>query len=171
MAKPRQSGFSVTELVIVVAVIVVILAIAVPRLLNARMSANTASAAASIRAIHIAEATYTSNYPAVGYSSNLLNLGRNGSTCESTTSTNACLIDDMLAAGIKSGYVFDLTGDGSTPDTAYSLTAVPVSNGYSGQCSFSSDQSGSIHAKANTSQTSILQMGGGSSGCTLSSTM
>lgn len=167
MAKPRQSGFSVTEVVIVVAVILVIVAIAVPKLLHARMNANAASAAASIRAINIAEATYVSNYPAVGYSSNLLNLGRNGSTCESVTSTNACLIDDTLATGIKNGYVFDLTGDGSTPNTAYSVSAVPVSNGFSGECSFTSSQSGTITAQVNTSHTSILQMGGGSSGCGL----
>src|SRR5437899_7096491 len=127
MAKPKQSGFSVTELAIVVAVILVILAIAVPRLLHARMNANAAAAAASMRALHTAEATYASNYPAVGYSSTLVNLGRNGSNCESVTSTNACLIDDTLATGIKSGYVFDLTGDGSTPDSAYIITAVPIS--------------------------------------------
>jgi type IV pilus assembly protein PilA len=169
MVKPRQSGFSVTELVIVVAVILVILAIAIPKLLHARMSANAASATASIRAIHTAEETYASNYPAVGFSSSLLNLGRNGSTCESITNTNACLIDDKLSTGIKSGYVFDLTGDGSTPDTAYSVSAVPVSNGYSGECSFSSDESGSIQVKVNTSHTSILQMSGGSSGCTIGS--
>ncbi|HEV3316435.1 MAG TPA: prepilin-type N-terminal cleavage/methylation domain-containing protein [Candidatus Angelobacter sp.] len=167
MVKPRQSGFSLTELVIVVAVILVILAITVPRLLSARMSANAASAAVSIRALHTAETTYASNYPAIGYSASLINLGRNGSTCETVTSTNACLIDDTLASGIKSGYVFDITGDGFTPDTAYSVTAAPVSNGYSGQCSFSSDQSGAIHGQANTSHTSILQMGGGASGCEL----
>ena len=171
MVKSRQSGFSVTELVIVVAVILVIVAIAIPRLLHARMSANAASAAGSMRAIHIAETTYAMNYPAVGYSSNLLNLGRNGSTCESVTSTNACLIDDTLATGIKSGYVFDLTGDGFTPDSAYNVSAVPVSNGFSGECSFSSDQSGSIHAQINKSHTSILQMGGGSSGCSLGNSM
>jgi type IV pilus assembly protein PilA len=172
MVRPKESGFSVTELLIVVAVIMVILAIAIPKLLHARMSANAASAAASMRVIHDAQATYALNYPNVGYSSNLPNLGRNGSTCESATSTNACLIDDLLAGGIKSGYVFDLTGDGATPDAEYSLTAVPVSNGYTGQCSFSADQSGSIQAKpVNTSSTSILQGGGESSGCKLGSTM
>ncbi len=165
MVKPRQSGFSVTEIVVVVAVILLIIAIAVPRLLHARMSANTASAAASMRAVNTAEAIYALNYPAVGYSARLINLGRNGSTCETVTSTNACLIDDGLATGIKSGYVFDLTGDGSTPDTAYNLTAVPESNGYSGLCSFSSNQSGSIDAKPGVAQTSLLQMGGEASGC------
>lgn len=172
MVRPRQSGLSVIELLIVVAVIMVIMAIAIPRLLHARMSANAASAAASMRVIHDAEATYALNYPQVGYSSNLLNLGKNGSTCETVTSTNACLLDDLLASGIKGGYVFDLIGDGSTPDTEYSLTAAPVSNGYTGQCSFSADQSGSIQAHpVNASHTSILTMGGGSSGCTLGGSM
>ncbi len=166
MEKPRQSGFSVTELLIVIAVILVVLAIAIPRILHARMNANAASAAASIHAIHSAEATYAISYPQVGYSASLLNLGKNGSTCETVSSTNACLIDDMLAAGIKSGYVFDLTGDGATPDAAYNVTAKPISNGFSGQCSFSSDQTGSIQAQpVAVSSTSIFHSGGGSAGC------
>ena len=171
MVRPRQSGFSLTELVIVVAVILVILAIAVPRLLHARMRANQASAAASIRALHSAEAVYASNYPSIGYSTKLVNLGRNGSTCESVTSTNACLIDDALATGIKNGYVFDLIGDGFSPDIAYSVTAAPISNGYTGLCSFSSDQSGTIHTQANTGTTPILQTGDQANGCELGGSM
>jgi type IV pilus assembly protein PilA len=171
MEKPRQSGFSLTELIIVVAVILVILAIAVPRLLHARIRANEASAAASIRALHSAEALYASNYPALGYSAKLINLGRNGTTCESISSTSFCLIDDALAAGIKSGYVFNLTGDGATPDNGYNINAVPISNGYTGQCSFSSDESGSIRARSNTGRTALLESGAGSSGCELASSM
>lgn len=170
MVKPRQSGFSLTELIIVVAVILVIVAIAVPRLLHARIRANEASAAASIRAIHTAEAVYASNFPAIGYSTRLANLGRNGSTCESISSTNACLIDDALASGIKNGYMFDLTGDGATPDNAYNINAAPVSNGYTGQCSFSADQSGSILAQS-AGHTSLVQSGGGASGCELGGSM
>jgi type IV pilus assembly protein PilA len=166
MARSRQYGFSLTELVIVVAVILVVAAIAVPRLLHARMRANQASATASLKAIQSAEAIYTSSYPAVGYSASLMNLGRNGSTCETVSSTNACLIDDALSTGIKSGYIFDLTGDSFTPDQSYTVTAVPESVGSSGECSFSSDQSGGIHAQANTGHTSFLQMGsGGGGGC------
>lgn len=166
MEKPRQSGFSVTELLIVIAVILVVVAIAIPRLLHARMNANAASAAASIQAIHSAEATYAMTYPQVGYAASLFNLGKNGSACETVSSTNACLIDDSLATGIKSGYVFDLTGDGATPDATYSVTANPISNGFSGQCSFSSDQTGSIQMRpVVVKSTSIFQMGGGSSGC------
>ncbi|HXB22778.1 MAG TPA: prepilin-type N-terminal cleavage/methylation domain-containing protein [Candidatus Solibacter sp.] len=171
MVKPRQSGFSLTELIIVVAVILVIVAIAVPRLLHARIRANEASAAASIRALHSAEAVYASNYPAIGYSAKLANLGRNGSTCESVGSTNACLIDDALATGIKNGYMFDLTGDGATPDNAYSINAVPISNGYTGQCSFSADQSGSIVAQSSAGHTSLVQSGGGPTGCELGGSM
>ncbi len=166
MEKPRQSGFSVIELLIVIAVILAIVAIAIPRLLHARMNANAASAAASIRAIHSAEATYAMSYPQFGYSASLLNLGKNGSTCETVSHTNACLIDDTLATGIKSGYIFELTGDGATPDTTYNVTANPISSGSSGQCSFSSDQSGSIHAQpVVASSSSIFQMGSGSGGC------
>ncbi len=171
MVMSRESGFSLIELIIVVAVIIVIVAIAIPKVRSAQMSANTASAVASMRAIHTAEETYATNYPNVGYSSTLLNLGPNGSDCESATSTNACLIDGDLASGIKNGYVFELSTDTVVPVTAYSLTGSPVSSGFSGSCSFASDQSGSIHPKANTDHASGMQMGDGSGGCGASSSM
>ena len=164
MAKSREPGFSVIELVIVVAVIMAIVAIAIPRVRSAQISVNTAAAVASMRAIHTAEATYAANFPSVGYSSTLLDLGPNGSDCESTTSTNACLIDGALATGVRSGYVFELSADPAVPVMAYSLTGSPVSIGFSGACAFASDQSGSIQAKTNTNA-SGLQMGDGSGSC------
>src|SRR5579863_1241706 len=88
-------GFSLIELLIVVAIILIIAAIAIPNLLQARMAANQSSAAGSIHAITAAEVTYFSAYPAVGYSSNIGTLG--GATPCTPSSTTACLIDNFLA--------------------------------------------------------------------------
>jgi type IV pilus assembly protein PilA len=139
----KQPGFSVVELVVVVAIIVVIAAIAWPYLFGARQKADQASAVASISAINVAEATYQSTYPAQGYSPSLSSLGSNGSTCETPSPTNACLLDPAVATGIKDGYVFDLVGDGNTPDLSYTITATPESTA-SGGCIYSSNQSGNI---------------------------
>ncbi len=145
--KLEQWGFSVIELIVVVAVILLIAAIALPRMFNARKKASEASVVGSMRAIQIAEAVYQSTYPAKGYSPSLANLGNNGSACETTSPTNACLIDSVLASGLKDGYIFDLLGDGKTPDQSYTLTATPQSSA-SGPCTFSSDQSGGIQSSA-----------------------
>ena len=110
------------------------------------MKANEASAIASMRAVRDAEEMYRTSYPAVGYSGSLADLGSHGSNCESTSKTNACLIMDTgLAAGMKSGYTFELVADGNTPARAYTLTATPDSVGTTGRCTFVSDQTGFIH--------------------------
>lgn len=133
------------ELLVVVMIILVIAAIAVPTFLHARMKANEASAAASMKAIQTAEAAYNSAYPAVGYSGSLINLGRHGSTCETPGPTNACLImDDALTSGIKDGYLFEIVSDGNTPALSYTASALPVSPGVSGGCGFSGGASGQL---------------------------
>ena len=81
----KQKGFSLIELLIVVAIILIIAAIAIPNLLRSRIAANEASAVGSMRTINTAEITYASTYPSVGYSANLGNLA--GSSCASPTST------------------------------------------------------------------------------------
>jgi type II secretory pathway pseudopilin PulG len=150
-ARRRQLGFSVMELVIVVAVIALITAIALPYLFGARQHAQAASAAASLNAINLAQQSYQNSYPAVGYSAGLNNLGNNGSTCENTSPTNACLLDPALSSGIKGGYIFDLVGDGHTPDMAYTVTATPESAA-AGKCSYTSNQTGTIMAGLPPSQ-------------------
>jgi type II secretory pathway pseudopilin PulG len=150
-ASLRAQGFSVLEMVVVVLVILVLVAIVTPRMLHARMKANEASAIASMRVIREAEDMYRSSYPAVGYSASLADLGSHGRNCESASKTNACLImDNALTSGMKSGYIFELVGDGNTPATGYTLTAVPQSLGNSGRCAFVADQSGMVHKAADS---------------------
>src|SRR5271169_5217358 len=114
-------GFSLIELLIVVAIILIIAAIAIPNLLQARVAANEASAVASLRTINTAQ---ISNYSDVGFSSSLAALG--GTNCAPPDSTGACLIDTLLAAGTKSGYSFTIAGVGSAPTSGYLVVGMPV---------------------------------------------
>lgn len=143
-ADPRLAGFSLVEILVVVMVIMIIAAIAIPNLVHGKMRANEAAAVASIKTINTAEYMYHDAYPDVGYSSNLAKLGSNGSSCEQPTSTNACLImDEALTSGIKSGYIFEIVGDGNKPSVAYAVNASPESS-VSGRCSIASSQSGDV---------------------------
>src|SRR5512135_3438452 len=103
----KQKGFSLIELLIVVAIILIIAAIAIPNLLRSRMAANEASSVGSIRTINTSEVTYASTYPDIGFSKALGDLG-GAAPCTPTT-TSACLLDQVLAAGTKSGYKFTYT--------------------------------------------------------------
>jgi type II secretory pathway pseudopilin PulG len=155
---------------VVMAVVFLISAIAIPRLLRARNRANEAAAVASMKVIRSAEMVYQSTYPDKGFANTLVNLGSNGSTCETTSATNACLIESALAGGLKSGYMFDLLGDGRTPDMTYTLKATPQSSN-DGDCMFLTDQSGAIQSMPAMAPPHGLQGGGGSQGsqCTESS--
>lgn len=146
-----QKGFSLIELLIVVAIILIIAAIAIPNLLRSRMAANEASAVGSIRTINTAEVTFSTTYPTVGFAA-LANLGGPAVSCDGATfasSAQACLIDDVLATtAMKSGYTFTAAADAGTPAVTYSSLAVPTVNGQSGQRAFCSDQSGVIYFNA-----------------------
>lgn len=144
MTKRRQSGFSLIELLIVVAIILIVAAIAIPNLLSAKMAANEASAVQSLRAIQSGETLYATTYPAVGYSATLADLGGPGGGSCVASSTQACLIDQILAGGIKSGYIITWNGDGLVPSVAYTINADPISRGATGRRSFYTDYPGVI---------------------------
>jgi type IV pilus assembly protein PilA len=140
----KHRGFSLIELLIVVAIIMIIAAIAIPNLLRARMSANESSAVASVRSISTAQALYQINYPTAGYGT-LVQLS--GAEPCTPTSDNACLIDNALASGTKNGYAFAVSLTGSNPATNYMVTAVPITVGSTGKRSFCSGNPASLHQK------------------------
>ncbi len=124
----KQKGFSLIELLIVVAIILIIAAIAIPNLLRARIAANESSAAASTRTISTAELTYSTAYPAVGYAATLAALGPSAAGCTGASSTNGCIIDFVLAQSgttAKSGYLFTAVGAGGPPAVTYTVDGTP----------------------------------------------
>jgi type IV pilus assembly protein PilA len=144
----NQKGFSLIELLIVVAIILIIASIAIPNLLRAKMAANEASAVGSLRTLNTSAIMYTTTY-GTGFPGSLSSMG--GSSGVTATSTSAQLIDTVLAHGTKSGYVFTYTA--ATADSAgsidsYTITATPISAGTTGQRMFFTDQSGVIRANS-----------------------
>jgi type IV pilus assembly protein PilA len=143
MSQKRQAGFSLIELLIVVAIILIIAAIAIPNFLRARIAANEASAVASVQDIRTAELMYYNAFPNLGYADKLLYLG--GPEPCSFSSTTACLVADPLSnAGVgtggKSGYVFGALGlnTGGTNNDSFIIGAAPNVPSQTGNRSFCS---------------------------------
>jgi prepilin-type N-terminal cleavage/methylation domain-containing protein len=157
----KQKGFSLIELLIVVAIILIIAAIAIPNLLRSRIAANEASAVGSLRTINTAEVTYASTYPANGFATTLATLGGTGT---SSSSTGALLLDNVLGCAsqpcTKSGYTFNIVSGSGSPMPTYSSNGNPVTVDQTGKRYFYSDASGVIRYNTTavaTSSDSSLQ--------------
>ncbi len=154
----RQKGFSLIELLIVVAIILIIAAIAIPNLLRARIAANESSAVQSERTINTAEVTYQSQFPNVGFSPTITALGNGvgNPACAAggPTAAAACLLDPVLSGAIaaatpKSGYFFTYTPAAAVGGVVvdYTVSGDPVAVGQSGVRGFCSDSDGVIRYK------------------------
>jgi prepilin-type N-terminal cleavage/methylation domain-containing protein len=148
----KQHGFSLIELLIVVAIILIIAAIAIPNLMRARMAANESSAVSSLRTINTGEITYQSTYPTVGYAPALANLGGALGVACVPSSTTACLIDSVIAnngnptGSGKSGYSFT-TGAGTVAsgiNVGYTVSGVPMVLDGTGVRAFCSEEDGVV---------------------------
>jgi prepilin-type N-terminal cleavage/methylation domain-containing protein len=157
----KQKGFSLIELLIVVAIILIIAAIAIPSLLRSRIAANDTGAAATIRTLNTSQITYNTGYPAQGFANSLAALGPGaapGVDCSvpaNVTKTSACLIDATIgcnAAGPcpKSGYNYFLKNTAAAaPFTDYVVSAGPITWGTSGSTNWCSYEDAVIRASKN----------------------
>lgn len=145
-AQDQGQGFSLIELLIVVAIILIIAAIAIPNLLRARIAANESSAVAGVRTANTAEIAYNSTYPTVGFAGSMLSLGGPIAAVCAPSSASACLIDGVLAnngnptGSGKSGYSYTLAPGGSAGGVViqYAVSASPLAinqTGIRGFCS------------------------------------
>jgi type IV pilus assembly protein PilA len=147
----KQKGFSLIELLIVVAIILIIAAIAIPNLLRARIAANEAAAVGTLRTMNTAAVTYSSTWQN-GFPPSLAS---QGGAVGAATCTTANLLDNVLAQdpATKSGYTFKYAGTTAYAPTAcgspgwqtYAIDATPLTVGTTGQRSFCTDESGVIH--------------------------
>jgi type IV pilus assembly protein PilA len=146
-------GFSLIELLIVIAIILIIAAIAIPNLMRARIAANESSAASAVRSITVAETAYYSAYPLIGYAVQLQDLGKT-SPCVPAPTT-ACLLDNNLAnaipgSGGHSGYQFLATGvdpGGVGMNTTYVTGGTPMTVGTTGTRDFCAMADGILRAQ------------------------
>ncbi|MBI4466786.1 MAG: prepilin-type N-terminal cleavage/methylation domain-containing protein [Acidobacteria bacterium] len=156
----RQKGFSLIELLIVVAIILIIAAIAIPNLLKSRMAANESRAVGTLRTLNTSLVTYASTYPDNGFPDSLAKLG--GAAAATPTCSTAALVDPTLAADTFSTSGFDFTytpptagGDcASTPGGDYAVAASPSVQNKTGIRHFYTDSSAVIYQGASAGEAS-----------------
>jgi type IV pilus assembly protein PilA len=135
--RKKRRGFSLIELLIVIAIILIIITIAMPKLTHARMFAQETAAIQAIKTLHTAQVQYYSQYGK--YAASLAELGPPASGAPSAASAD--IIGNDLANGEKQGYKFTMAGNPG----GYLVNAVPTAFGTSGSRTFFSDQSMVIH--------------------------
>ncbi len=150
-SRRRHAGFTLMELLIVMSVILILMAVAIPNYMNMRSQANETAAMEELRTLNSAEIQYQTNYPANGFSCNLSNLGGDPKT-GAPSAKGAQLIPADLAGGFKSGYLFAITNctkvtvNNQDVITSFEVTAVPQAVGKTGHRGFCMDQTGEIKA-------------------------
>ncbi|MFP5238013.1 MAG: type IV pilin protein [Acidobacteriota bacterium] len=144
-----QNGFTLMELLIVMAIIAILMLIAIPTMGNMTRYANETSAVKSVQAINLAESQYTTTFPSNGYACTLQSLGGDPNSGPPTP-TNAKMLQTDLASGVKSGYQFSITNcvkntqNGNDRVTGYTVIAQPLTVGKTGNRTFCSDENGQI---------------------------
>lgn len=160
----KEGGFSLIELLIVVAIILIVAAIVIPSLSRSRIAASESNAVGSLRSMISAETTYNTAYPQTGYATSLAQLGPPGSTCTSPSSANACLIDDGLASSgttPHSGYMFNITtgaSGGGSPEIDFTIGAAAAAYNSTGVRNFCAQEDGVMRYNIPNSQTTVTSI-------------
>ena len=141
----NKKGFTLVEIMIVVAIIVLLAAIAIPNLLRARLSANEATSIAAMRTLSTAMESFRAAQSPPAYPALLVDLN----------ATNPPYIDSVLANGSKGGYTFTYTQGGTPAGTTYTVVAAPSTPNVTGVRSFFVDQSGVVRVGTSTAGTPI----------------